>query len=523
LTPQAKQIELNQKLREIEELEMLLRIKEGLPHLHGFPWYRWAKDFFDCTNHMAFLTAANQVSKSSTMIRLFIDWATDQSKWKKLWPNLLPGQKPNQFWYFYPTMETWQNEFETKWEPDFLPRGEYKDHPVYGWRPVYDKGMIKKIEFNSGVTIYCKTYAQKIKDLQSGTVHALGLDEEAPADYMPELQARIRATKGYVRSVFTATLGQEYWRRVMEPNNKEEELFSHAFKQTVSLYDSQTYIDGTKSQWTNERIEEVIAECATDAEVQRRVFGRFVKSEGLKYESFDLERNTINQQHIPQSWGVFAGVDPGSGGKSGHPAAIIFIAVRPDYKEGIIFKGWRGDGVPTANPDILMKFRELKGNMLTMAQVYDYKDKDFQLVATSYGEPFTMANKTRDEGEGLLNSLFKNGMLKIIKGDPELNKLVTELITLSNTTDKRKAKDDLIDATRYTAMAIPWDFSGVIDLTKNAKDKFNDPPPDKRTEAQRLTDEINQQRRDFATGKTPGQDQSEGHFDEINYWADMYE
>lgn len=507
--------EFHKKKTLLAEYERLLAIKDSLPHLYGFPWYHWAKKFFDSVCRACFLTAANQVSKSSTQIRKAIDWATDQKKWPKLWPSLLRGQKPNQFWYFYPTADVWQTEFETKWEPDFLPRN--KEDPVYGWHAVYDKGYIKKIEFNSGVTIYCKTYAQKIKDLQSGSVHAIFLDEECPAEFMPELQARLRAVNGYMHAVFTATLGQEFWRKVMEPTNKEEELYTDAFKQTVSLYDSQEYIDGTKSRWTDERIAEIINECTTDAEVQRRVFGRFVKSGGLRYDSFDLERNTIAPQPLQSVWGKFAGVDPGSGGQSGHPAALLFITVRPDYKEGYVFRAWRGDGIPTANPDIVKKFRELKGPMLTMGQVYDYKDKDFFLVAQSLGEPFSMANKARDEGFGLVNSLFKRGMLKIFKGDPELNKLVAELMSLSATVDKRKAQDDLCDALRYTCMSIPWDFS--LEQSEIDEAKLNDAPPDPRTSAQIERDEMQRSRREFALNMSSDVDDSIG--DEFEYWNDL--
>lgn len=516
MSERMSQAEYARKLAQVEELEQLIYLRDSMPHLNGFPWYRWAKDFYDSTDKACFLCAANQVSKSSTQIRKAIDWATDISRWKRLWPGLLQGQKPNQFWYFYPTSEVWLTEFESKWEPDFLPRGPYKDDPSYGWKAVFDKGYLKKIEFNSGVTIYCKTYAQKIKDLQTGSVYALFLDEECPVDFIPEMQARLRATNGYISAVFTATIGQEYWRRVMEPVSKEDELYPGAFKRTVSLYDSQSYIDGTKSQWTNERISQIIAECTSSNEVQRRVFGRFVKSEGLRLESFDLERNMCDRVVIPKSWGIFSGVDPGSGGKSGHPAAMVFIAVRPDYRLAYIFRAWRGDGIPTANPDILKKFRELKGSMLCMAQVYDYKDKDFFLVAQSQGEPFSMANKTRDEGFGLLNSLFKNGMLKIFRGCPELDKLVGEIMTLSVSTDKRKALDDLIDATRYTAMAIPFDFShvvGDVDL-----EKFADSPPDNRTEKQILDAELLKSRREFVLNISRV-DESES--DEIEYWNEL--
>lgn len=777
-------------IQEIEELEYGLKVKQELPHLAGFPWYKWAKEFYDSTDKAAFLVAANQVSKSSTQIRTAINWATNPDLWKKLWPGLLPGQKPNQFWYFYPTFEVWQTEFETKWEPDFLPRGDFKHDPVFGWNEEYDKGQIKKINFNSGVTIYCKAYSQRIKDLQSGSVHALfcfiagtmvitpygrrpiesikvgdavlgqngfetviraisreseivevtfssgntltgspdhpimtdrgwvsmgeltssdrcqklslcdyanwmssfltrgfslginytqtraakiigvrrlvemisstlrygksltvnasqkitsfitrmeipsimpliissschgpitqgytssrsgfqkngrhllaslaapnlraeaqsepsrgivrrdaavrsfliaaklaaqrflrGLipsrysavepvrtgplprarvfnievtgshtyfandilthncDEECPVEFMPELQARLRATDGYMRGVFTATIGQEYWRRVMEPKNPEEELYPNAFKRQVSLYDSQKYVDGRPSRWTDQRIKQIINECPTDAEVQRRVFGRFVKSEGLKVESFDLERNTCKQLPIPKSWGIYGGVDPGSGGKSGHPAAILFVAVRPDYKEGIFFRAWRGDGIATANTDILQKYREMKHGLLIMAQVYDYKDKDFQLTAQASGETFLPAKKQRDEGFGLLNSLFKTGMLKIQRGDSELEKLITEIQSLSALTDKRKAMDDLIDCARYLSMEIPWDFSGMaLDLA--AAKKYEDAPPDERTEEQRIAEEMLKARRDFALNKSPGPDLDS----EFEYWNDL--
>lgn len=790
--------EYQKALTEIKELEYLLEMKNGLPHLFGFPWYKWAKDFFDSRDKAAFIVAANQISKSSTQIRKAIDWATDPKKWPDLWPGLLPGQKPNQFWYFYPTFEVWQTEFETKWEPDFLPRGKFKDDPNLGWKEYYDKGQIKKIEFNSGVTIYCKAYSQKIKDLQSGSVHALfcfvagtklitpfgsrniedikigdyvlgqygfnkvlktmnrqtpvievtfsngqilrgskdhpiwtkngwvslgrltdkdicqtvdlcnyvplmlsyfvasfirgtqsikthvketigyldqefpdifmwkygkliinkayqkiasfiilistrlitllkicsfsqGLstqefinwkngnlkkkknlivqsvamnssvdllrklyqdivqknvevlrktavhllknvnaviknlasgktilqdvtvvklvqidplekesifnikvdsdstylannilvhncDEEAPVEFIPELQARLRATDGYINAVFTATLGQDFWRRVMEPKNAEEEIYPGAFKRTVSMYDAQEYIDGTPSRWTNQRIKKIIAECATDAEVQRRVFGRFVKSEGLKIESFDLDRNMTPARVLPQSWGNFSGVDPGSGGKSGHPAAMIFMSVRPDYRYAEVFRAWRGDGIPTANTDILRKYRELKGSLLMMGQVYDYKDKDFYLVAQGQGESFQMANKARDEGFGLLNSLFKNGMLKIQRGDPELDKLVSEILSLSSTTDKRKAVDDLLDSLRYSCLAIPWDFSHVGEDDANAATKFNDAPPDLRSEDQIRNELMAKDRRAFALNLKRDVDSND---DEFNYWNEL--
>lgn len=452
---------LDLQRQQLKLLQMQYDLEQGLPHLYGFPWYKWAKEFFESTNRENFLTAANQASKSSTMIRKFIHWATEPKLWTKLWPSLINGQVPNQFWYMYPTQEVATIEFETKWLPLFLPRNKYKDHPQYGWKDEWDKGMIRNITFNSGVTIYFKTYSQKAKDLQTGTVYLIGLDEECPVDLLPELQARLNATDGYLCSVFTATMGQLYWEQVMERRGKQDERHKDALKLTVSLFDCLTYEDGSASHWTEDKIRRAIARCPNEAEVQRRIYGRFVKSQGLMYESFSLEKNTVDGHPLPEHWHIYSGVDVGSGGMSGHPAAIIFVAVSPDYKRGRVFKGWRGDGVPTTSEDILNKYRELLGKLRPIQQTYDYAAKDFFTIASRKGLSFTRADKDRAVGIGLLNTLFKTEMLKIHSNDGELQKLISELSTLSVTADKRKASDDMIDALRYCIASIPWDFSDI--------------------------------------------------------------
>src|SRR4051812_44697529 len=91
--------ELARKREEVAIKERQLKLRIGLPHLHGWKWYPWARAFFESTRKLNFLCAANQISKSSTQIRKCIDWATDRSKWDRLWP----GRRPVQFWYLYPT------------------------------------------------------------------------------------------------------------------------------------------------------------------------------------------------------------------------------------------------------------------------------------------------------------------------------------------------------------------------------------------------------------------------------------
>jgi hypothetical protein len=395
-----------------------------------------------------------------------------------------------------------------------------KDDPIYGWQVEKPKGKMHKISFNSGVNIYFKSYAQRARDLQTGSAYAIFADEEMPVDLIPEIQSRLRATDGYLNSVFTATLGQDFWRRVMEPVNKKEEIYPNAYKRQVSLYDAQKYMSGKPSRWTNQRIQQIITECGTESEIQRRVFGRFVKSEGLLFESFDLTRNMITPFKIPKTYEIYSGVDPGSGGKSGHPAAMVFIAVRPDYREGFVFRARRMDNIATANPDILNEYRTLSQDLTITAQVYDYKDKDFYLVAQGQQIDFQPAVKTRKEGFGLLNSLLKNGMLKLFNDDPEISKLVTEFQLLPAEIDSRKKNtDDLSDATRYAVMAIPWDFSGAIHQLTPTKDKFNDPPLDNRTDEEIQAQQFLEDRRNFALNKISAKDDTENEYD---YWNDMY-
>lgn len=496
-----------------------LELMQCLPHRFGWKWYKWAHDFYESKNKYNFLVAANQISKSSTQIRKNIEWATN----KKLWPNLWLTS-PNQFWYLYPTKPVATTEFWEKWVPEFLPRGPLKKDPVFGWEEEIKNKEIWAIHFNSGVSIYFKTYEQDVQNLQTGTCHMISGDEEMPYSHFQELRSRLVATNGYFNMVFTATLGQDEWRRTIEPRNEDEELFKDAFKRQVSMYDCLKYMDGSPSPWTEERIEQVKMECATEAEVQRRVYGRFVVSAGLKFPSFSITKNMIPKQVIPYNWPIYTGVDVGSGGEKNHPAAIVMVAMRPDYKFGIVFKGWRGDGVVTTSADILEKHIQLckyydpgpAGELIQkqfhpVIQSYDWHSKDFFTIASRAGLAFTPADKNRERGENLLNTLFKLGMLKIMDGDPELSKLAIELSNLLSGTPKTQAKDDFVDSLRYCCSAIPWDFDGVAGEIIKAEE-IN---VDTRSEAQLAFDE--RRRGVFPDQETEGASAE----DELDYWQSL--
>ena len=277
--------------------------------------------------------------------------------------------------------------------------------------------------------------------------------------------------------VFTATLGQDFWRRAMELESlaeDEEESLPEAFKQCVSLYDCQEYEDGTPSPWTETKIITTRNRCSTHNEVLKRVYGRFIMDKGgLKYPTFDYTKHMKPHHIIPSHWLVYGGVDVGGGrhidheddkrkkrDKSQHPAAMVFVAVSPDYKQGRVFLGWRGDDIPTTAGDVAKKYIELKteGKITTVKQYYDWASADFYKIALGLGEHFERAEKSHEIGEEIINVLFKNNMLFIYR-TPELEKLAKELTTLRNTGSR--PKDDFIDALRYTVSKIPWNWEAI--------------------------------------------------------------
>lgn len=448
-------------------LEKQQEIVDNLPHLYGWKWYDWAWDFYNSTNRYNFLCAANQISKSSSMIRKAIHWATEPEIWPSLW-----SRTPTQFWYVYPSLEVATVEFEEKWVKEFLPRGEQKEKGQYSWKAHYGAGKkIDSIEFlETGVTIYFKSHEQDYKNLQTASVFAIFCDEELPAELYPELNARISAPsiKGYFHMAFTATLGQEFWRLCIEEKGIAE-TFKKAWKRQISCYDCKYYIDGSASGWTDEYIEELKASCSSEAEVLRRIYGRFVLDTNRKYPSFTRKGNTTPGHFLPKEWLVYAGVDIGSGGKA-HPGAICFVAVNKEFTKGRVFKGWRGDGgIITTAGTILEKYLEIREKIRPVGQFYDWQSRDFKTVADSRGVPFQPADKKQDTGEALLNTLFKLEVLKVYPDEPEMMKLVLELESLRSDTPKPKAKDDFIDALRFAVTKIPWDFKAIYKLAPKVK------------------------------------------------------
>lgn len=439
----------------LKKLEEKVEEREGLPHRHGFPFYKWARDFYETRNKNAFLCAGNQQSKSSTHIRKFIEWAGNEELWKTLW-----RRPPRMFWYLYPSKDLATMEYRTKWLPEFLPRGRFAKSGMWAWEPELKYRQINAIHFNH-ISIYFRTYMQDSDVLQAGSADMIGCDEELPESLFPELTMRRAATDGYFSMVWTPTLGEPLWKDTIEGRG-EREKFPQAFKRQVSLLDCMKYEDGSQSPWTEERVQQVINSCPTPAEVQRRVYGRYVVASGLKYPSFNRDLNlTKKLEKIPSDWLLYSGVDLGSGGEDGHPSSIVFVAVNQTFTKGRVFEGWRGGREEnTSAGDVLNRYRQMKGNRVFTGEYYDSQARDFLTISDRAGEAFQGAFKKQDEGQDILNTLFKNQMLDI-DNKLELQPLMEELETLLETTKKNKARDDYIDGLRFAVGRIPWDWSSI--------------------------------------------------------------
>lgn len=478
---------------------------------------RQVRCFTVASHDSSFLISRNYIvtHNSSTQIRKCIHWATDKSMWNKLWP----GKNPTMFWYYYPNFDLATVEFEQKWVKEFLPRDEFKRDPIYGWEEEYDGAHINAVRFFSGVTVYFKAYTQKLLAHSASTVYAVFADEEMPEALYGEITFRLAATDGYFNKVFTNTLNQMFWWRVIEGRG-DSELLPDAFKVMVSAWDCLVYEDGSPSPWTEERIKRMEAGCKSENEKLRRIYGRYVADDStLQYPTFDPVKHFISPRPIPSNWHHYAAVDPGSGGKRAHPAAVVFVAVNPEGTLAYLYKAWRGDGVVTTAADILEKYRQLRGSTNVTLAAYDFSAKDFGILAERCGESFLKADKDRASGEEMLSTLLHGGMIYFFD-EPEIRKIGTELLTLKRGTDKAHAADDLCDALKYCCKLIPWDYSKIGDGSDKLDVKSADPERPL-THEERIAKEIEERRARFVD-ETHTDELGEEFASEIGFWNEQY-
>ena len=452
----------NSRTNDIVRMLPFLPDKSGLG-CQAHPLYSWQLEFINTLARYGFICAANQIGKSAAQWIRMLRFVYLKSYWDRFFG----GNKPLQFWYFYPSVKLATSEIKTKYIRTYLPHEDLKKHPKWGYQLEESKKQIQAIHFNNGVSTYFQSYQQPPTVLQAATLSGVFADEEMPRSLFDELNFRgVSQDNFYYSNVFTATLGQEYLRRTIEEKGLDTELFVGGFKKQISMYDCLKYADGSPSLiWTPPKIEEAKKNCTSQAEVQRRVYGRFVLSDDLKFPAFDIQRNTAKGHPVPLGWHKYAGLDWGSGSpRGGHPSAIVFLAVDAEYKRGRVFLSWRGDGIRTTQGDVVQKYVTMSNDMTITEAAYDYSAADIGTIASRAGVSISRANKNQVETVELLNTLFKNGQLKIYVGDgyEQNDKLVTE-ITSALSKPHTKLNDDLIDALRYAAALVPWHFEMQIE------------------------------------------------------------
>lgn len=514
-------------LQRLEKEHKLKQLKDQLPHLYT-PLYNWQREFINSRNRMNLLTAGNQCGKSVSMIVRAITHATEPSLWPELWPEMIAqGQKPNMFFYLYEDKNMIMREFDSKWIGTWLPRGDARNEGRYRWTYEKKDKSISWLFFpETGVKIYFFSYGQGVDSLQASTVYELFVDEELPFEQYDELSARLTIPRGYFNAGFTAVKGQDEWRKAMEPMESEEEMFPDAFKRQISAYECRVKEDGSPGLWDDELIKLRTAQCSTHAMVLQKIYGKFIRSDGLMVSQFDTKKHFVKGQPLIGDWTYWAAVDPGSGGDKAHPAGVIVVAVNEDCTSARVVKAWRGDKQDTSNTMILQKYLDLTANMEIAGLVYDKACRDIFILGQQMGLPMIPANKARDEGFGVLNSLFKHDMLKIFFSSSidETHKLKSELLSYSGSQSKTKTStpDNLIDPLRYLCMQIPWNFDKVIHYNIQKE-------PIIKQEFASQRDEFIQRQQEGLFSRTVKDQEDDGHeflisseIDEFNDYLDDY-
>jgi hypothetical protein len=350
-------------------------------------------------------------------------------------------------------------------------------------------------------------------------------DEELPMPFYDEVMFRLTATNGIYSSGFTPTLNQLFWKQAMNGNK----ILPRALKMSVSMYECLKYEDGSPSRiMTLHKIKEAESKCKNETERQRRIFGKFVTEEGRAYFAFEHEKHVTAPKNY-DGWNIYSAVDYGSGEdlnashkkkvRKNHPAAIVFIAVHPNLKKGVVIKSWRGDGVKTTAGDVFLKYQELSKDFKITQACYDAGAVDFGTIASRNGYSFTKANKTRDAGMDLVNSLFKHEMLTINDDDAENLKLSGELshvmVTQQDSGDKRD--DDLCDALRYCVMQVAWDLSAVVTQEVKAEVKVARPMTEEEFQAMQI-----KMRRGESVDKTSESENWNELESEFDHWNQEY-
>lgn len=441
-------------------------LNEDFSACYAHKLYPWQRDFLLSRQRLMFLTAGNQLGKSAGSILRCLN----QCLRKDLWQYWFPKRQPRTMAYLYPDAKLLSVEFAEKWVKLYLPKGKLKNDPKWGWREVNnEKGLLDHVIFATGVTLYYRTYSQAVTSLQAHTFDAVFCDEETPAAHFDELQVRTQMTaavgSGYVSMVFTATIGQQFLYDCMEMQGKSTETFVGAWKRQISAYDCLTYCDGSPSEiWTLDYIEkELKPKYRNKREMEKRLLGRFIRTEGLQFEEFDYKENTEELGVTDMTgWRSFIGIDFGTGGEYGHSSSIVHLKIDQTYSIARVVYVWTSKKKRMTQSDLLLQYKALASDIGPHICFADWGATDLFTLAARERVRIEKADKSREMGVNLINTLFKEKQLKIIIGGPgHASFLIHELQTLATAKSKNHAVDDCVDALRYGISQVPMRLTAL--------------------------------------------------------------
>lgn len=428
--------------------------------------YPWSRPLIKDRSQNIFITAANQIGKSTINIRLAINYAMNENnEWETMWT-----KKPTIFWYFYPSRVQAITEYEEKFRPLL---SWFTEHKALGHKiSKTQDGLI--LRFNTNINMYFKSYTQRESHLQSSTLDAIFIDEEPPVQLLDEINARLMSSGGYIRTVFTPTIGDPHFMKAFDESYRGTpvETFPHAKKLRIELEKDCMYYDDGTPAFTKKQVQIFKDSFSSDRVRNIRLKGLFQRESALLYPSYEPETCNIDHFSFPIDWQYVVSADIGSGGKN-HPAALVFLAYSPKINHGVVFYVWRGDGIETSNDEIFKKYQEerkkleaIQTNLLwkyPTAKVYDSAVKDFQFISMKNGDPFSPADKNKKDGAQTTDTLFSLGLLKLNMACPEMYKLQDELRSVSGINkEKHIVTDDLSDALRYAVMSVPWRIDSYL-------------------------------------------------------------
>jgi PBSX family phage terminase large subunit len=294
-------------------------------------------------------------------------------------------------------------------------------------------GIYDKIEFRCGSTIGFKTYDQGRRAWQGPKRDIIWMDEEPPADVLGEARARLIGKDA--KMIFTMT-------PLMGLTVIHEEFIEYPKPYRAHIVGS-TYEN--KAHLTEEYLQTM--EDLGEREKRGRLYGEFVRLEGLVYNEFDKRLHVIpHYDPDPKDFIYFGGMDFGAD----HPTA--FVAAGTDLDGNIyVFREYKEVG---GFEDHAKAWKQISHGYNVRRIFRDPSAKQAEIEFKRAGIRTFAGLNDRSLGISLINSLLKQK--KIFISDRCVN-LIYEFEhhrykkqkVDSKDGDVVKADDDLLDALRY--------------------------------------------------------------------------